>query len=198
MIAAIVLAGGASERMGTPKALLPFRGSTFLAVVIECCRAQGLTPVVVVVGPDVYNLLSDSDLADATVICNPAPESGPLGSIRLGLEAAVNHPVEAALVWHVDRPHVRPETVARLVEQFRDGGQPIVVPGYGGRRGHPVLFGRPVFDELLSAPEHEGARAVVRADPSRVAVIPVDDPAVLEDVDTPAAYRDLLQREGGG
>ena len=93
---------------------------------------------------------------------------------------------------------MRPETVARLVEQFRDGGQPIVVPGYGGRRGHPVLFGRPVFDELLSAPEHEGARAVVRADPSRVAVIPVDDPAVLEDVDTPAAYRDLLQREAGG
>jgi CTP:molybdopterin cytidylyltransferase MocA len=198
MIAAIVLAGGASRRMGTPKALLPFRGSSFLEVVLASCRGLGLAPVVAVVGPDVHKLLSNSDLGDATLIRNPVLESGPIGSIRLGIEAVLNRPVEAAVVWHVDRPHVRPETVARLVQRYREGGPAIVVPGHGDRRGHPVLFGRTVFDELLVAPEHEGARAVVRADPSRVAVVPVDDPAVLEDVDTPEAYGDLRKREDAG
>ncbi len=70
------------------------------------------------------------------------------------------------------------------------------MPGFRDQRGHPVIFGRTVFEELLEAPEGEGARAVVRADPSRVSLVPVEDPAVVEDIDTPEAYRELLEREG--
>ncbi len=70
-----------------------------------------------------------------------------------------------------------------------------MVPSYQARRGHPVIFGRAVFEELLAVPDDQGARAVVRSDPSRVAVVPVDDPAVTEDIDTPEAYMELLRRE---
>ena len=180
--------------MGSPKALLPFRDSTFLEVILESCRSLALAEVLVVAGPDTFKALSDNVLRGARKVLNPAPESGPIGSIRLGI-GALDPAAEGILVWHVDRPHVRPETVRQLLGSLQDGA-PIVVPGFGGRRGHPVIFARTVFEELLQVPEGEGARAVVRADPSRVSLVAVDDPAVVEDIDTPEAYRELLEREG--
>ncbi len=181
--------------MGAPKALLPYRGRSFLQAILDACGALGLERRLVVLGYDADKILAAIDLSAATVLRNPAPESGPLGSIKVGIEAVLNHPVEGALVWHVDRPHVAISTVQALLDRFREGGEPIVVPSYGSRRGHPVIFGRDVFGELLAAPEDQGARAVVRSDPSRLALVPVDDPAVGEDIDTPEAYRNLLLRE---
>ena len=195
MIAAIIPAGGASERMGKPKALLPYRGRTFLDTILDACRALGLQQRIVVLGDDADNILSGIDLSEATVLTNPAPERGAIGSIRVGIQAILNHPVEGALVWHVDRPHVAIATIEALLDRFRQEGEPIVVPSYQARRGHPVIFGRAVFEELLAVPDDQGARAVVRSDPSRVAVVPVDDPAVTEDIDTPEAYQELLRRE---
>jgi molybdenum cofactor cytidylyltransferase len=195
MIAAIIPAGGASERMGAPKALLPYRGRTFLQAILDACGALGLERRLVVLGYDADKILTGIDLSAATVLRNPLPETGPLGSIQAGIEAVLNHPVEGVLVWHVDRPHVAISTVQALLDRFREGGEPIVVPSHEGRRGHPVIFGREVFEELLAAPEDQGARAVVRSDPSRLALVPVDDPAVSEDIDTPEAYRSLLRRE---
>jgi CTP:molybdopterin cytidylyltransferase MocA len=185
--------------MGRPKALLALRGSTFLETVIQACEAAGLNRRVVILGPDIGKLPENIDLHGSTVVRNPTPESGPIGSIRLGLEAVINHPVEAVLVWHVDRPHVSLATLAALIDRFRDGGAAIVLPEFQGRRGHPVLFGRAVFEELRQVPEEKGARAVVRADPSRVAVVVVDDPAILQDINTPEDYKALLGRieEGG-
>jgi len=193
MIAAIILAAGASQRMGQPKALLRFRGATFLETVLDASRAAGVDRRIVVVGPDGDKVLSGIDLAGAWAVRNPDPTTGPIGSLRLALLEVLNHPVEGVVAWHVDRPHVTVATIRALVERFGQGDAVIVVPEYHGRRGHPVLFGRAVFQELLNAPVSEGARAVVRADPSRVALVQVEDPAVVEDVDTPEAYRNLLR-----
>ncbi|MDH3456915.1 MAG: nucleotidyltransferase family protein [Gemmatimonadota bacterium] len=199
MIAAIILAAGKSERMGTPKALLALRGSTFLEAGVVACEAAGLNRRVIVLSPDIDKLPDNIDLHGSTVVRNRQPASGPIGSIRLGIEAVVNHPVEAVLVWHVDRPHVSLTTLAAVIDRFRDGGVSIVVPEFRGQRGHPVLFGRAVFEELRQAPDDQGARSVVRADPSRVAFVAVDDPAILEDINTPEDYKALLGRieEGG-
>jgi molybdenum cofactor cytidylyltransferase len=194
MIAAIILAAGGSERMGQPKAALTLRGTTFLGAILGACQAAGVNRRVVVVGAGFDNLFSENDLRGATVLLNPAVESGPIGSIRIAVQHLVNHPVEAVVVWHVDRPHIAIATLESLLDRFRDGESAIVLPAYRGRRGHPVVFARAVFDELLTAPNDEGARAVVRADPSRVAVVHVDDPAVVEDIDTPEAYQALLKR----
>jgi molybdenum cofactor cytidylyltransferase len=193
MFAAIILAAGASERMGQPKALLQFRGVTFLEAVLEASWAAGLDRRIVVVGPDGDKVLSNIELSGITTLRNPDPATGPIGSIKLAVTEALNHPVEGAVVWHVDRPHVAVATIQALLDRFGRGDVAIVAPEYLGRRGHPVLFGRGVFQELLDASGGEGARAVVRADPSRVAFVPVNDPAVVEDVDTPEAYRDLLR-----
>ena len=182
--------------MGFPKALLLYRGKTFLETVLEACGAAGLEPAVVVLGPDAPNILSAIDLRGALVVRNEHPETGPIGSIQKAVSAIINRPVDGAVVWPVDQPHVLVGTVERLVQEFRERHAAIAVPVRGGRRGHPVLFGRGVFQELMDAPQDVGARAVTRADPARVAEVPVDDPAVLEDIDTPEAYEELIRQSG--
>jgi CTP:molybdopterin cytidylyltransferase MocA len=176
--------------MGRAKALLPYRGRPFLAHLLWTSRELGLDPHVVVLGPDADKIFASMDLSAATVVRNPDPATGPLRSLKLALEV-LNHTVEGVLVWHVDRPHVLLRTIEALLEAAREGSHPIVVPSYRGRRGHPVVFMRAVLAELLETPDDLGARAVVRADPGRVLVVDVGDPAVLEDVNTPEDYRAL-------
>lgn len=195
MFAAIILAAGASERMGYPKALLPYRGASFLSGILDACYAAGIEKRVVVLGHFADKILREIDLSDAIVTTSENLEAGPIGSIRAGIRALVNHPVDAALVWPVDRPHVSVATVSALLDRFRAAPASIVVPTYGGRRGHPVLFGKAVFAELLAAPDAVGAKAVVRKDAGRVVPVPVDDAAVLEDFNTPEDYKDLLRKE---
>jgi molybdenum cofactor cytidylyltransferase len=193
MIAATVLAAGESSRMGFPKALLNYRGRTFLQTILDSAAALGLMPLAVfAAGAD--NILQQHDLRTVTVLTNQEPEAGPIGSIRESVLAVLNHPVDALLVWPVDFPHVAVETVQMLIDGFRESGKPIVVPTCNARRGHPAVFGRAVFADLLNAPDSEGAQAVVRADVGRVLQVPVDDPAVLDSLNTPDAYRDLLRR----
>jgi len=193
VIGAIILAAGASRRMGFPKPDLPYRNSTFLGATAQACEAAGLKPVVVVVSPETHNALAIGHLPNLLVVENETPHTGQLGSLKKGLRAVLNRPVEGVVVWPVDQPHVRVDTVQQLIETYRRSPRGIVVPTYDGRRGHPVLFGRAVFDELLATPEDLGARAVVRADPSRVVEVAVPDRAVLEDIDTPEAYERLLK-----
>ncbi|GIW52917.1 MAG: hypothetical protein KatS3mg081_2272 [Gemmatimonadales bacterium] len=194
MIALLVLAAGESRRMGYPKALLRYRGRTFLESILDAARAAGIERRLVALAPDEDNVLRAHELHDVVVIRNETPKAGPIGSIRAGIRAVLNHPVEALLVWPVDHPHVSVATVQALVAGFYQAKGAIVVPSYGGRRGHPVVFSRSVFEELLEAPDSEGARAVVRRDPRRVVDVAVEDAAVLEGIDTPAQYEALLRR----
>jgi CTP:molybdopterin cytidylyltransferase MocA len=180
--------------MGEAKALLPYRGATFLETILQACRALGLNRRIVVLGPDTDQIAQALDLSGETVLLNPDPASGPLRSVQLAIRQILDHPVEAALVWHVDRPHVSIATAQALVDRFREGGAAIVVPAYSGKRGHPVLFARAVFGELLTTPVRKGAREVVHADPERVATVSVTDQAVCEDIDTPEDYATLLRQ----
>jgi CTP:molybdopterin cytidylyltransferase MocA len=195
MIAAIILAAGSSSRMGHHKALLKLRGRTFLETILDACAAAGLSRRVVVLGKDGDKVLQETDLSGAAVVWNRSAEGGPINSLRIGLEAIINHPVDAALVWHVDRPCVLVKTLQALLDSYRDTRAAVVVPEFRGRRGHPVLFGREVFGELLGgAAAAEGARGIVRADPGRVRTVSVEDPAVIEDVNTPEDYQAVLAR----
>lgn len=182
--------------MGYPKALLRYRRRTFLESVLDAAAAAGIERRIVVVGFDADKVLASQDLGAAAVLRTEAPEAGPIGSIRTGIRALINHPVEAVLVWPVDQPHVAVTTVQALLERFYQAPSAIILPTYQGRRGHPVLFARTVFEELMAAPESEGARTVVRAHPARVVEVPVSDAAVAEDIDTPEAYEDLVRRSG--
>lgn len=195
MIAATILAAGASSRMGQPKALLMFRGRTFLESVLDASRAVGVKHPIVVLGDDADKILAKNELHGVKVIRNEEITAGPIGSIRAAIHQVIDHPVDAMLVWPVDMPHVAISTVELLIDRFRSSHRPIVVPVFDGRRGHPVLFGRAVFQELLEVPDGEGAHSVVRADPSRVEEVIVEDSAVVEDLNTPEDYQALVRRE---
>ena len=195
MLAAIVLAAGASQRMGGhPKALLMWQGEAFLTGILKACYAAGIERRVAVLGHHAGRILAAVDLAGVTVTHSAELAAGPIGSIRAGLAAVQRHPVDGILVWPVDRPHVQVRTVAALVGAFAEGTHAIVVPRFGDARGHPVIFGRAVFEELRAAPDDQGARAVVRRDAARVRVVPVDDAAVVLVVNPPDEYADLVRR----
>jgi len=185
-LAGVILAAGASQRMGRPKAGLQHGGRTFFARVRDGLGAAALEPVVVVVGMHSDEVRRDP--GGARVIVNPDPSRGQLSSLKLALRhlAAAGSGAVGVVVALVDHPIVAPETIAALVRSAHTGAQPILVPTYRGRRGHPVVFMRDMWTELLDTPDHLGARVVVRRDPSRVCEVAVDDPGILVDVDTPA------------
>ena len=124
---------------------------------------------------------------DARVVLNPNPIRGPISSLQAGLHGL---PPSAAgvLFAPVDHPLFSSTTVRALIEAFSETGAPLVVPSFDGWRGHPVLFGRALFPELMEPDLPEGARTVVRRYLRDRIQLPVDDPGILADIDTPEDY----------
>jgi len=112
---------------------------------------------------------------------------GQLSSLTAGLRS-VSSQTEAILLCLVDNPMISSEIVDRIVRAFRETGRPIVIPVSGGHRGHPALFARAMFDELLNAPAEEGARYVVRSHKDQVFEVEIPEPAILARIDTPEDY----------
>ena len=175
--AAIVLAAGASQRMGSPKALLAWRGTTLLEYALAQARLAGVSELVVVLGPATRHL----NLAVSSVL-NPEPESGRSTSIRLGASALTSHP-DAILVQSVDQPV--PHTV---LDALFSTEADIVIPTYRGHRGHPVCLAGALLGELQEVNEaSEGLRAVVRR--HTVTEVAVDDESVVWNLNDPSAYQ---------
>jgi molybdenum cofactor cytidylyltransferase len=183
-IEGILLAAGESRRMGYPKPLLRIDGATF---VDHAARAmlEVVARLVVVVGAHADRVRpAIPDHERIAIVENPGWERGQLSSLKVGIHA-VGANCRAALVHLADHPTVHPATFRAVADVWQRGAAPIAVARYGGRRGHPVMFGRDVFAELDAAPDSQGARMVVNADPKRVVYVDVDDPGVVLDLDTP-------------
>jgi len=194
MIAATILAAGASRRMGVPKALLEYRGRTFLQSILDATEVLGLRRYIAL-GHDADKVLARHDLHGSSVVMNEEMSAGPIGSIRASIRAIENHPINGLIVWPVDFPHVALNSVQSLIDRFQEADSPaIVLPEFQGRGGHPVIFARSVFAELLAAQDSEGAKAVVQADRCRVVRVPVNDRAVVDSLNTPDAYKELIRR----
>jgi len=196
-LAGIVLAAGRSARMGSPKALLDFRGEPFVTRVLEALEALDLKTRVLVVGPgpEAQEIRLAVARHDVHVVENRDVEGGPIASLRVGLAAVQALAPAGVLVWPVDLPHVRVDTVDRLLEEFRRHHPFAVVPRFGSRRGHPIVWGQPAFAELAESEEatREGARAVLHRHESEVTEVPVDDPAVIDDLNTREDYERLVR-----
>lgn len=181
----IILAAGESRRMGYPKPLLEIGGRTFIEQIAE--KMLAVVPrLVVVIGAhrDRVRAAIPPDERIA-IVENPNYSRGQLSSLQAGL--GVVRPDSAGVLVHLgDHPVVRVETFQAIVDTFNRTGKVIVIARHDGRRGHPVIFDRALFGELLSAPEEEGARYVVNADASRVAYVDLDDPGINLDLDAPA------------
>jgi CTP:molybdopterin cytidylyltransferase MocA len=192
-LAAVILAAGAGHRLGgVAKALLPYRGCSYLQSVAATARAAGVVDAVVVVGePYGHDVAAHARQLGLRVRVNPLPGRGMASSVALGFAAIANGPASAAWLWPVDHPGVAELTLRRLIDAAGDafgdapGHADVVQPRYRGRGGHPPLISRALWSRLARcADEPTGARGVLRA--SRVIAVDVDDPATVHDIDTPA------------
>lgn len=204
MISAIVLAAGASSRMGQAKAALPLgqTGETVVARVIRTLIEGGVPSVAVVAGAHIdavrhamptfaEAMAGTPGIVRARVIEHPGWQQGQLSSLLAGLDAIDDPLLEAAVVTLVDVPMVSPLTVAAVIREWRRTRAPIVRPAHGARHGHPVIFDRSVFADLRSANPAVGAKAVFAIHQDRIVNVEVNDPGAFEDIDTPEDYRGL-------
>lgn len=196
-VTAILLAAGLSSRMGAPKPLLRIRGKPVLARVLDALRASDLREVVVVLGAEADRVRRDVPLEGTRVVLNPDYARGMSTSIRAGLRAA-SPEAEAYLIVLGDQPLVSPSTVHALVARQETTGARILVPTYAGVRGNPVLLDRSLSAEIESIRGDVGCRGIVASHEGEVVEVPVDDPGILVDADTPEDVRriEAALREG--
>ncbi len=189
MIGAVVIAAGASYRMGSPKALLKIEDKTFLQHVVDVLRSAGVGEIVVVLGSEAATIKAAIPWFDGEVIVNKDWEMGQLTSINSGIDAFSNHDVEAALICPVDHPLISNQLVVSLLSAFRELKKGIILPVFHGRRGHPVLFSSGLFGELRKADLSVGARQVVRVHAKDVHEVETEERGIVINIDTPEDYR---------
>jgi len=193
--AGVVLAAGASERMGRPKALLDFRGRPFVVRILEALEALDIKSRVVVLGPDAARVRPSLATHECVIVENPDLAGGAIGSLRAALAALEPIRPSGIVAWPVDLPHVRVATLERLLEAHRRSGAPAVIPSFAERRGHPVIWDQALFSELATsaAATRHGAQAVLAAHERDLVSVAVDDPAVIDDLNTPEDYERLIR-----
>lgn len=190
--AGLVLAAGASSRMGRDKALLPWRDGTFLSAAIRALQAA-TELVIVVAGANAPNLEPIADANAAFLVVNPDPQQGQFSSLLVGLQDVLNRGRDGAIVTLVDRPPAEVETIQQLKATFLSSGEQTwaVVPEYQGKHGHPIVIGREMVEVFLRAPVHSSAREIEHANQVHILYVPVNDPLVTANVDTPEDFEKL-------
>jgi len=190
--AGVVLAAGASTRMGRDKALLPWRDGTFLSAAIRALQ-PATELVLVVAGANAAALEPIVNAYAAFLAVNPDPQRGQFSSLQAGLQEVLNRGRDAAIVTLVDRPAAGLETVLQIKSAFlaSDDRTWAVVPEFGGRHGHPFVIGREMIEAFLRAPASSTARDVEHANQSHVRYLPVNDPLVAANIDTPEDFEKL-------
>jgi molybdenum cofactor cytidylyltransferase len=205
-VVALLLAAGESERMGTPKALLEWRGLPLLSYQLQQIQKSRINECVVVLGKDARALepLTRSSMRPgwkARSVFNPHYADGKCASIQAGL-AAIASPPDGILVASVDQP-LESRLLNALLHAAESewekceaaGKRTIVVPAFHGRPGHPPLFGASLFAELMGiSEESQGLKAVVRRSAARVMLMPWDDAGILLNLNTPLDLPSLEAR----
>jgi molybdenum cofactor cytidylyltransferase len=194
MIAALILAAGASSRMGESKQLLDWGGRPLLGHILEQARAWPVDQLVVVLGSEAETILERVELGQAVVVLNPEWREGQASSLRAGLAALEREGrMEAAFVVLGDQPEIDPAVLSALVEAYRKSRRWAVVPKYRYTRGNPVLVNRALWPRLMSLRGDEGARRLLEAHPEWVEEVRFDQ-LPPRDVDTPLDVADLRPR----
>jgi CTP:molybdopterin cytidylyltransferase MocA len=185
MLAAVILSGGASSRMGSPKALLAYQGRPFLEHLLEVTVHPQIGVRRVVLGAHAEPIAKTIALAGDEIVINDDWESGQLSSIQSAIRSLPDG-TEGFLLCLIDHPLISKSLVNDLIEQFYATPGKIVLPLYEGRRGHPVIFPAALYQELLQAPADKGARAVVWAHaPGDVLELPTNEEGCVLNLNDP-------------
>jgi molybdenum cofactor cytidylyltransferase len=183
-ISGLILGAGASQRLGPPKQLLPYRGTTMLGwVVDQAQRANGLDEVVVVLGRAADQLREQVDFGAARVVENPVYGEGCASSYRAGI-GALSSNSDAIMIILGDMPGIMPEIINRVGEAWREGDAPIALCSYQGRKGHPMIFARSMFAQLVDLHGDKAAWKLVDANAATVQEVHFNFP-FPDDINTP-------------
>jgi molybdenum cofactor cytidylyltransferase len=190
--AAIVLAAGASRRMGQPKMLLPWGAHTVIEHVTATFEAADVQPIVVVTGGE-HDSIQGLLARQARVVFNPAYAQGEmLSSLQCGLAAlesvAPGPEVRAAFIALGDQPQVQVRTIQSINAAFRSGAGQLIVPSYDMHRGHPWLVGQGYWAELRAMRAPATPRDFLERHQADIQYVIMDTRSVLEDLDTPQDY----------
>lgn len=195
VIAAVVLAAGESSRMGADKALLMYRGQTFLENIISALRHAGVGRVVVVLGHHAELIEPSVDLSSVEVVVNQDYRRGQTSSLQAGLRVLAGDEPDGALLCLVDHPSLPSDTIHTLIQRFMSTGKPVVIPQLNGKHGHPVLLGREVFGQIAALGPDQGVDTVIHQYRPQTEFVEVTDPGILIDVDDPESYLRLATQE---
>ena len=189
-ISGLVLGAGASQRFGPPKQLLPYRDTTMLGwVVDQAQRASGLDEVVVVLGRAADEVREQVDFGAARVVENPVFGEGCSSSYRAGI-GAINSESAAIMIILGDLPGITPEIINRLADAWREHDATIALCSYQGRKGHPMIFARSMFTELIDLHGDKAAWKLVDANATMVQEVRFDLP-YPDDINTPEDFERL-------
>ncbi|MEH2005643.1 nucleotidyltransferase family protein [Nostoc sp.] len=191
-IAIMILAAGASTRMGTPKQLLLYQGRSFLEYIIEMAIASVCQPVVVVLGANAEQIYPQIKQLPVRVVNNLDWDSGMSTSIKSGIELLNNLPqkIEAVVITLCDQPFVSHQIINQLVDTYYSAKKPIIACEYAGTLGVPALFSQRFFSELAALKETSGAKKVINNNLNEV--FSISFPLGDIDIDTPKDYEQLL------
>jgi molybdenum cofactor cytidylyltransferase len=190
-IGIIVLAAGASTRMGRPKQLLDLGGKSLVRRATETAIAAGGDPVIVVTGAAHDRVSADLCGLPIHICFNPEWERGMGTSIRRGIELLTRlaPKADAAIITLADQPDISADKLAKLVEAHHRTKSPLCAAAFGEAIGPPALFARAFFAELLAQPDQAGAKQLLLKHPAKL--LRVDCPEAARDVDTPDDYEAL-------
>ena len=195
MIVAVVLSAGESSRMGRPKALLPIDGQTFIERIVAALKQTKVGKIIVILGHNARELQSKISHLPVEILINTDYKLGQLSSLQLAVRnLQPDLDCDGMLVHLVDHPYLAPALVEEMIRRFYETKKRIIVPKFQGKRGHPVIFSNALFDEILSAPIEEGAKAVVNAHRAETLEIETEEEGIAVDIDTPELYQQHVRR----
>jgi molybdenum cofactor cytidylyltransferase len=188
MLAAVILSAGASERMGSPKALLPYQGRPFLEHLLEVTTHPKIAARRVVLGAHAEPIAAAVKLSPQERVINADWRNGQLSSIQAAIRT-LPEGTDGLLLCLIDHPLITATLADRLIQHFYASRAKIVLPTFQGKRGHPVIFAAELYAELLTAPPEKGARAVVWAHAGEVVELPTDEQGSVLNLNDPETLR---------
>jgi molybdenum cofactor cytidylyltransferase len=191
MLAAVILSGGASRRMGSPKALLPFQGRPFLEHLLDVAKHPKIGVRRVVLGAHAQHIGREVALNPEELVVNEHWDQGQLSSIQAALRS-LPQGTDGTMLFLIDHPLISRALVHGLVEQFYATHAPVVLPVFEGRRGHPVIFSAALYGELEKAPLELGARSVVWAHEAEVSQHMTMEEGCVVNLNDPAAFSRMM------
>lgn len=193
MLAAVILSGGASRRMGSPKALLAYQGRPFLEHLLDVARHPKIAVRRVVLGADAEPIAKEVNLTPDEIVINEEWGKGQLSSIQAALRS-LPPKTDGMVLLLIDHPLISSALVDDLVVTFYSSGKSIVLPVYEGRRGHPVIFSSALYEELMNAPVETGARSVVWAHSGEVQIVQTNEEGCVLNLNDPDTLQKALGR----